>query len=360
MSTCNDTPCDPCSSYDNCGCLNPTTFGCVTTTKARECLGTESGENGEDILDKIEEQVCNIGKVMLDADDTCPEYIADKISAGLNIDISFTGTGCDRTMVIAATEGGVPVDVNAKVSADDTTSDYLNSKITTGTYLTKIITSPAGNEKLRLDVVPETLISEDAGNGIILGTDGGLMTSYTAPDGSETNLIAGLGVTVSGIGTAGDPFIVSTNPSISIVRPCFDSVWRNVLLTPSGNINVVLASGNPQYRYRYDGTVEFRGSITYTVSFTGYASSGRRYTVPMGSIPTTCLSAAELIGTRDLKSINYIDIPQAGADQYTQLYGYIIRMSAQNISLEFQSSFISATAKSIVVNFEGAVIHPQI
>jgi len=360
--SCPDTNCtDPCNQYDNCGCVNPTTFGCTSYTgTALPCLDVANGENGDDILAKIEEKVCNIGKVMLDADDTCPEYLEDKISAGTNIDISFTGTGCDRTMVISATEGGVPVDVNVKVSSDDTTSGYLEDKIQTGTYLTKTVVSPAGNEKLKLDVVPATLLSTDAGNQLTLGTDGALKTLYSAPDGSETKIVEGIGIDISGTGTIADPYIISTNPSIQVARPCFDGVWRNVTLVASSNPSVTYTSGAPQYRYRFDGTVEFRGSITYSVAFGTYQTSGRKYTISMGNIPVTCLTLGELGGTKDLKSINYIDIPQAGADQYTQMYGYIIRMSAQNLLLEFQSSFIGATTKSIVVNFEGAVIHPNI
>lgn len=358
--SCN-TNCDPCNEYDNCGCVNPNTFGCTTYSgTALPCLDVANGEDGDSILGKIEEKVCDIGKVKLNADDTCPEYLSDKISAGLNIDISYTGSGCDRTMVISATEGGVPVDVNAKVSEDDTTSGYLNDKIQTGTYLSKSIISPSGNEKLKIDLVPSTLISADSGNQIEIGTDGKLKTSYSAPDGSETKIIEGVGVTISGTGTLDDPYVVSTNSSIQVSRPCFDGIWRNITLVASGNPNVVYASGTPKYRYRFDGTIEFKGSITYTVSFSAYTSANRKFTVPMGNIPITCITAGEMGGTKDLKSINYIDTPQAGADQYTQLYGYIIRMSSQNISLEFQSSFINATAKSIVVNFDGAVIHPTL
>ena len=361
MSNCND-PCTPCPPpYDNCGCTYPNTFGCTTYQgTALECTGIENGENGDDVLAKIDEKICDIGKVMLDGDDTCPEYLSDKITAGLNIDISYTGEGCDRVMVISATEGGVPVDVNAKVSSDDTTSGYLYDKITTGTYLTKTVTSPAGNEKLKLDVVPSTLLSTDAGNLLILGTDGKLMTSFTAPDGTETKIVEGLGVTVTGVGSLADPYIISTNPSISVVRPCFDNTWRNLTLIPTGNPNVVYTAGAPQYRYRFDGSIEFKGSVTYTVAFGAYSTSDRKYTITLGSLPTTCISAAELVGQADLKGINYIDVPQASADQIVQQYGYVIRKSSNNISLMFQSAFTASTSKSIVVNFEGVVIHPQI
>jgi hypothetical protein len=172
--------------------------------------------------------------------------------------------------------------------------------------------------------------------------------------------VEGVGVIVSGSGTLADPYVISTNPSIQVVRACFDSVWRPVTLIATGNPNVTYVSGSPQYRYRYDGTVEFRGSATYTVDFGAYSTSGRKYTITMGNIPTTCLSLGEQAGVKDLKSINYIDVPQASADQIVQQYGYIIRKSAQNMILEFQSSFTGSTSKSIVVNFEGCVIHPLI
>lgn len=358
-----DNPCttpDPCDQYDNCGCINPTTFGCTTTNKVRTCLDTESGEDGESILDKIEAKVCDIGKVLLDGDDTCPEYLSDKLEEGTNISFSYTGSGCDRKLVIHAVDGGTPVDVNAKVTSNDTTSDYLNNKIKGGVYTITDITNPGGDEELVIDVVPETLISEDAGNQLTVGTDGGLMTLYTAPDGTETKVVQGTGVTVTGSGSLADPYVVSTNPSIQIVRSCFDNTWRNVTLVATGNANVVYISGTPQYRYRFDGSIEFKGSATYTVSFGAYSTANRKFTITIGNIPTTCVTLTEQAGVADLKGINYIDIPQASADQIVQQYGYIIRKSSQNIIVEFQSAFTNATPKTMVINFEGVISHPNI
>lgn len=360
---CNQTPCtDP---HDNCGCVNPNTFGCTSYSGlALPCIDIVNGEDGDSVLEKIEAAVCSLqtnkGKILINDDDTCPEFLFDKLEEGLNISFSISGTGCDRRLKINAVEGGVPVDVNAKVSSDDTTSGYLNDKIVTGSYISKITLNPAGNEQLQLDVDIDSLISTDVGNQITVGGDGGLSLLFTPADGSETKLIEGLGVIVSGTGTTIDPYIVSTNPSIQIVRSCFDSTWRNMTLSASGNANVVYASGNPQYRYRYDGTIEFRGSITYTVAFGAYSTSNRSFTVPMGSIPLTCITGGEQAGQADLKNINYIDVPQASADQITQQYGYVIRKNAQNYSLVFQSSFTNPTSKSMVVNFEGVVVHPLI
>ena len=363
--SCNDPCNDPCDEYDNCGCVNPNTFGCTTYTgTSLECTGIENGENGNDVLGKIEDVICDLqenkGKILIDGEDTCPEYLFDKLEEGLNISFSITGTGCDRKLVINAVDGGTPIDINSKITSNDTTTGYLDSKITTGTYLTKSINNPAGNENLELDVVPTTLISTDSGNQISIGTDGGLKTSYSAPDGSETIVIQGVGVIVSGTGTVGDPYIISTNPSIQVVRPCFDNTWRPVTLIATGNPNVVYASGNPDYRYRFDGSIEFRGNVTYTVAFGAYSTGDRKYTITIGNIPSTCLNLTEQAGTRDLKGINYIDIPQASADQITQLYGYVIRKAVQNIIVEFQSSFTASTSKSVVVSFDGVISHPTI
>lgn len=353
--SCEDTnPCDPCSQYDNCGCPNPNTFGCTTYSGTHlSCLDVDNAEDGDSILAKIDAKVCEIGKVLVDASDVCPKYLFEKLEPGLNITLTVVGSGCDEVIRIDAVDGGVPIDINAKVSAADTTTGYLYDKLKTGTYLSKIIENPAGNENILFDVVPVTLLSTDVNNPLYIGTDGGLMSTCIAPDGSETKIIEGTGVTVSGTGTTVDPYIISTNPSIQVVRACFDSVWRDITLVPTGNANVVYLSGIPQYRYRFDGTIEFRGSISFSVAFAANTSSNRKYTITMGNIPTTCVTLVEQAGTSDLKSITYIE-------SVGQMYNYIIRKSTQNILLEFQSSFSAATSKTIVVNFDGSVSHPNI
>lgn len=364
MNNCNDNngcgSLDPCGNFDDCGCLNPTTFPCVATTKAYPDLGVTIGEDGGSVLDKLSAKVRNIGKVLIDSTDTCPEFLSEKLAAGLNISFGISGTGCNRVLTINSSVGGVAVDVFAKVSGADSTAGYLYDKIDGGVYIHKTILNAGLNETLELDVDPVDFISADIGNQLVLGVDGKLKTLYTAPDGTETKLIAGPGVGVSGAGSNVDPYIISTNPSITALRPCFDSTWRTITLVASGNINVIYTAGAPEYRYRHDGSIEFRGAITYTVNFGAYSTGNRKFTIPMGNIPITCITAGEQAGVVDMKSINYIDVPQASADQITQAYGYIVRKSAQNLVLEFQSSFANATSKSVVVNLDGCIQHPTI
>ncbi len=364
-STCDTTTCLPCAPYDNCGCLNPTTFDCVTKPGTCEALGITDDMTGRQAIAAACTAVSDIqaaaGKILIDANDTCPpRYLWEILEEGTNISLVQTGTGCDKKVAIHAVEGGVPVDINVKVSANDSISGYLYDKIDTGTYMVKSILNAGLDEKLKIQVVPSTLLSSDAGNQLTIGADGKLKTAYSAPDGSETKIVQGVGTVISGTGTLLDPYIISTNPSVQVARPCFDGIWRLVTVVATGNPNVIHSSGTAQYRYRYDGSIEFRGSMTYTVNFGPYTSGPRKFTFTVGSIPTTCVSLGEQVGTADLKSINYIDQQQVGLDQVTQQYGYIIRKSANTIILELQSSFTNATSKVIVVNFEGAISHPQI
>lgn len=315
------SPCldhNPC--YEDCGCLNPTTFACLTKPGTYACLGVNNNMNGLQVLAAINDKICSLSGG--DSDPSSDKYV--------------------------------------RISSNDTTSNYLASKLIVGNYLTTTVINPGANEQYRLNVVPSTLVSTDAGNAIDIGTDGKLRAIIEVPT-PDVSVIAGSGVTVTGSGPSSDPFIVSINPSISVVRPCFDNTWRSLIpsgpaVSPAG---VTYVSGNPQYRYRFDGTIEFKGSITYTVVFTN-SSPGRRFTFTLGSLPTTCLTLTEQAGVADLKYMRYIDYTEM-TDSEVREYGYVIRKSAQNIILEFSSLYTSATtSKTIVVNFEGAVIYPNI
>lgn len=329
MSCFDNNECNPCTEnqYDNCGCLNPTTFECITEPGVLSAIGVTADMNGLQVL----------------------QAINDAIDA----------------LTLAPSPSGS--DIYAKVSATDNTSDYLNNKLQAGTFLSKTVINPGVNEKIRFNVVPGNLLSTDTDNILDLGSDGKFRVIAPTPT-VDFAVVGGAGVTITGTGYTVDPFIVSINPSITATRTCFDGVWRDVTLTATGNPSVAYVSGVPKYRVRFDGTIEFKGSSTYTVSFGAYSdlAGTRKRTVTVGNIAgvatlaTGCgLSAGEMSGISDLKNINYIDQPGTG-DQITQQYGYTVRRNGTNVIIEFQSAFIAATSKQIVVNYEGCVIHPNI
>lgn len=325
-SGCTDNnPCNQCSScetpnpcYKDCGCPNPTTWQCVTHPGIHQAIGVTDSMTG-------------------------PEVLASIATTVDNLVVGIPPSGNDKFV---------------KITATDTSADYLNNKLIVLAPLVKTVLAAGSNEKIRLSLSAQGLISADSGNLVQAGTDGKLRV-LSANDPADIQVSAGSGVTVTGSGPASDPFVVSINPSISVARPCFDGVWRNMTVPVLSHAQVTHTGGTPQFRYRYDGTLEFRGSATYTVAFGAYTTANRKFTVTVASVPTTCVTAGEQTGTSDLKGINYID-PSGAGDQITQMYGYIIRKNAQNFIIEFQSSFIATTTKTIVVNFEGVVVYPNI
>jgi hypothetical protein len=315
---CQDPCQDPSPCYQDCGCLNPTTFECITKPGTIPDLGITDDMNGKQVLEAIKDTINNI--------------IVPPPSS---------------------------VDKYVKVSSTDTTSDYLGDKLISDSTISRSVVASGANEKLRLAVAINQLISSNPGNLIGLGSDGKLrvINSQVVPD---IVLSAGAGINITGSGPSTDPFIVSLqNPSVVPIRTCFNGAWQNLNVS-SNNSNATYVAGTPQYRITFDGTIQFRGSATFTVNFGDYSTSARKRVANIITLPTTCVSLSELTGVTDLKSINYIDAPQTSADQIVQQYGYIIRKTNNVIQLEFQSSFSATTQKTIVVNFEGAVIYPNV
>lgn len=330
----NNTPCgcgDPCNQgigncYDDCGCLNPTSFSCIENLEvALPNIGAEKSMNGLEVMSAI-------------------DYALGVIKNDL---ASFS-----------APVGNIS-DIRAKISATDTTTGYLEAKIIAGAHMKPVVLNRGNNEQLRLNVTPETLISKDGGNLLTKGQDG-LLRVFFKQDGAATKIRNGQGIEVTGSGTNEDPYVLTAKGFLQAKRNCFDGVWREFILGETGISGVRYTSGKPQYRIRHDGTIEFKGNAVYTVNFGNYDSVDRKFVISAGSLGVSCITAAEQNNLTDLKSITYIDVPQPSADQITQQYSYIIRKKNQDILLEFQSSFSENTTKTVVVSFDGAIYHPNL
>lgn len=360
-STCNDcNTTNPC--FDNCGCINPVDWECVNNPGTHTALSVVNTNNGATVLEKINSEIQDlqdtVGLVKLDGSDTCPQSLLSKLEAGTNISIVKTGSGCDAKLVITAGEGIGPagVDTNVKVSASDTTTNYLNNKLVGGTYTTKTILNPAGNEQIKLDVVPSTLISIDGGNQLTLGMDGKLKTSYVSPDGSETKIAAGANIQLTGSGTIPDPYVVAVPLSVSAKRTYFDGVWKTLTFNNGGNPNVTLVSQSVKYRLRFDGTIEYRGNLTYTINFTTNKIVINNSSVPTGGL--TNLASIELDRSVELKNMMTFDTPTT-INITPNLWGYTIRqLAGGNINMDLMSS--TSGSKTLVITFDGCQYHPNI
>ena len=87
-------------------------------------------------------------KAKVSAADTTTDYLNSKIVAGAGISKTILNPGANETLSIACTI--TDTDIKAKVSANDTTTDYLNSKIVAGAGISKTILNPGANETLQI------------------------------------------------------------------------------------------------------------------------------------------------------------------------------------------------------------------
>lgn len=87
-------------------------------------------------------------KVKVSADDTTPNFLLPKLTAGVGITLTEQNPGDNENILISAP--GSTTDELVSVSGADTTPGFLDTKITVGAGLSKAITSPGGDERLNL------------------------------------------------------------------------------------------------------------------------------------------------------------------------------------------------------------------
>lgn len=358
--TCN--PVNDC--YDNCGCLNPTTFSCVTNPSANyENIPLLAGKTGSDLLINLDATIEALKeaqyKVKIDEDDTCPTELLDKFEAGTNISIEQIGTGCDKKILITAGEGigAAGADIKVKASSADTTANYLYNKLSNGTFTLRTILSPGGNETVKYDVVPSTLISTIPGNVILsVAGDGALAANYD-DSGNLITLTEGAGIKLV---KSGNDYVISTLGTISPVAAYADNVWRNISVVLDATPNVTITNPSPiQYRIRWDKTIEFRGNLVCSVVFNTSTSNKRTISANFSTIGggTNNIPSAKFDKDVDMKYV---------ADHSTDglsVTAYTIRMKTTgilNIVTAYTGSVASPVTKTIVVSFDGCVYHPDL
>lgn len=82
------------------------------------------------------------------ANDTTSDYLAQKIVAGSGITINELNDGSNETLEIVGAAGS---DERVKITANDTTADYLFSKLVAGTGITLTEQNDGANETLLIE-----------------------------------------------------------------------------------------------------------------------------------------------------------------------------------------------------------------
>ena len=344
---CNKCGTPKCSCKSTCSPCNGEliNFDCVEYTGTEKaCIGLFKYDKLSDFSNNLNTIVCDLqedsGKVFINETATVKKTLEELLLAGANIAITEVGVGAAKQLRIDSITGGTVQDINVKISSNDTTSSYLNSKVTVGSYLTKIITSPSGNEKLHFDVSTASLLSTDPSNKLVLGFDNGLLF-----DG------------------------------ISRVDPTYNNVWNSLTLTGTPPAGVTLVSNNVKYRVNFDGTLQFRGYLDYSVDFTKYTSANTtwQYSFVLTSLSTVLAGTftSGQIGNasgqqRSIASETMIEVPAAliSPDTFpkiTQMKGYNVEWSTTNLTMKLYGIYEANTlSKAIRVSFEGTSLQPNI
>lgn len=88
-------------------------------------------------------------KAKVSSNDTTSDYLQSKLSAGTNVSIAVINEGGNEQLQITAS-GGATSDEKAKVSSNDTTTNYLENKITAGTNVSILVLNDGADEQLQI------------------------------------------------------------------------------------------------------------------------------------------------------------------------------------------------------------------
>lgn len=105
---------------------------------------------------------------------------------------------------------GLCTAVSSLAMAQTTTNVFntMDANTTTSGYVFRVSASSFTNGKKKLEAVPITSILS-AGTGINITAGGVISSTVTQADGSETKVSAGTGISISGTGTTASPYTIT-------------------------------------------------------------------------------------------------------------------------------------------------------
>jgi len=185
----------------------------VESTGAGEVTVTVSGGGVSD------------GKAKVSSDDTTANYLESKIVSGSNVTVTVLNPGGDEQISIAAAGSGLGTDELSKISGNDTTAGYLEDKIVAGSGVTLTVLNDGANEQLRITA------SGGTGNAINVSDEGSTVASsitslnFVGPTVHATAVGTAVTVTVSGLS---NPFIGAKVYKTTNAQLTTDTGWQNV------------------------------------------------------------------------------------------------------------------------------------
>lgn len=126
-------------------------------------------------------------KAKVSTNDTTTDFLNAKISAGAGIATTILNPGANERLEISAP--GSTTDEKVKNTGADTTADYLDSKVAAGTNVTKTTLNPGGNEQLQLSAADPTVE--------VTGAD-------TTPGNLSAKIAAGTNITLATLNPGGN------------------------------------------------------------------------------------------------------------------------------------------------------------
>ena len=175
----------------------------------------------------------NDDQAKVSANDTTSGFLNGKLTAGANIVLNEQNDGGNENLEIAVT-GVTGTDELAKVTANDTTSDYLFTKIVAGTGIQINELNDGGNETLEVvNTIADTDTDELAK----------VSANDTTADYLFTKIVAGSNITVNELNDGGNETleIVANIPADELVKVSANDTTANYLfpkLVAGNNIDI--------------------------------------------------------------------------------------------------------------------------
>ena len=124
-------------------------------------------------------------KVKISTADTTTNFLEDKITAGSNVSLTKQNIGANEALEISSTDTND--DEKIKISSLDTTSDFLEKKLIENSDVSLTVANPAANEQFVLGLKPTTVVAGNYTNtNLTVDANGRIASASNGAGGGST------------------------------------------------------------------------------------------------------------------------------------------------------------------------------